>query len=258
MSTQYEKTAGIKDMRLRLAAAALAVGLAAGCAPDLEVRPQPTNTAQWIQLSHKVTFAPGQASLSPQAARAIDAFVHRAEIAYGDRIVIKGGSAKSTPMALAAQRAKSVAAYLRRHRIPSRHSPAVAVTVGADQSAIVVGRYIVVAPHCPAWSDALAGGDLSTQNDRYGPFLGFANAGAMGGTGGNSPFGTAGFMNPPLGCVTASALGAQIADPGDLVNGGRLGPGDGEFFSRGMRRYRADKTKETRSVKTSEQGGGAK
>ncbi len=245
MSTQNGNTTGIKDMRLRLAAAALAVGLVAGCAPDLEVRPQPMNTAQWIQLSHKVTFAPGQAALSPAAARAIDAFVHRAEIAYGDRIVVKGGSAKSAAAApaLAAQRAKAVMAYLRRHRIPSRHSPALAVTLGADQSAIVVGRYIVVGPDCPAWSDVLAGGDLSSEADRFGPQLAYGAAG------------TSGFMTPALGCVTASALGAQIADPGDLVDGGRLGPGDAQFFSRGMRRYRFDKTKEAKSVSTSGQGG---
>ncbi len=246
MSTQNGKNTRIKDMRLRLAAAALVGGLAAGCAPDLEIRPQPTNTAQWIQLSHKVTFAPGQAALSPAAARAIDAFVYRAEIAYGDRIVVKGSAARSgaaTP-ALAAQRAKAVMAYLRRHRIPSRRSPAVAVTLGADQSAIVVGRYIVVGPDCPAWNDVLAGGDLSNEHDRFGPLLKLRSLGSSGG-----------FMYPPLGCVTASALGAQIADPGDLVNGGRLGPGDGEFFSRGMRRYRIDKTKEVRSVSTSEQGG---
>lgn len=254
MSTQDGKTTGIKDMRLRLAAAALAVGLTAGCAPDLEIRQQPMNTAQWIQLSHKVNFAPGQASLSPEAARAIDAFVYRSEIAYGDRIVVKGGSARTTAPALAAQRAKSVAAYLRRHRIPSRHSPAVAITLGADQSAIVVGRYIVVAPDCPAWSDILAGGDLSTETKRFGPFLGYGSGSVSGSVGGTMLNGTSGFMNPSLGCVTASALGAQVADPGDLVNGGRLGPGDGQFFSRGMRRYRADKTKETKSVKTSGEG----
>ncbi len=256
MSTQIGKTAGNRDMRLRLAAAALAVGLAAGCAPDLEVRPQPVNTAQWIQLSHKVTFASGQATLSPAAARAIDAFVYRAEIAYGDRIVVKGGSARSgaAAPALAAQRANAVMAYLRRHRIPSRRSVAVAVTLGADQSAIVVGRYIVVGPDCPAWNDVLAGGDLSSEGDRFGLLLGFGSV-SSGGSVGSMRNGTSGFMYPPLGCVTASALGAQIADPGDLVDGGRLGPGDGEFFSRGMRRYRVDKTKEARSVSTSEQGG---
>lgn len=241
MSKQSNKASGIKDMRLRVAAAALLAGFATGCAPDLSIRPQSTNTAQWIQLSHKVAFAPGQATLSPGAARAIDAFVHRAEVAYGDRIVVKGGSAKSVTMSLAAQRAKAVIAHLRRHRIPSVHSPAAAVKLSPDESGIVVGRYIAIAPNCPAWSDVLSGGDNVDDVNRFGLGLGFgAGAGRV--------------KDKPLGCVTESALGAQIADPGDLVDGGRLGPGDGQFFSRGMRRYRADKTKEAKAVRTSGEG----
>ncbi len=217
-------------LRLRVAAAAVLAVIAAGCAPDLEFRAPAPNTAQWIQLSHKVAFAPGQASLSPQAARAIDGFVHRAEIAYGDRIVVGPGGG-----ALATQRASVVAAYLRRHRIDATVSPLVPVSVGPNEMAVAIGRYLMVSPDCPQWSSVISGGGINAEGDRYGLALGLG--GGM-------------RSDPPLGCVTTSALGAQIADPGDLVDGGRLGPGDGEFMTRGLKRYRADKTKEFNSVKT--------
>jgi len=238
MSIENDKQRPASAVWTRLAAMFVAAGVAAGCAPDLDVQPQPTNTAQWIQLSHKVAFAPGQASLSNQAARSIDAFISRSEVAYGDRIIVKGGPVRqgSAPTGLAQQRAAVVLEYLRRHRIPARHSPGASVAISGDESAIVVGRYIAIAPDCPAWNDVLAGGDLSVEGDRFGIMLGGSGKGNR--------------KDTPLGCVTASALGAQVADPGDLVDGGQIGPGDAQFFSRGMRRYRSDETKETESIKT--------
>lgn len=241
--TRIESKTGIAaGARVRLAAAALAALLAAACTPDLSIRPPAPNTAQWIQLSHKVAFAPGQATLSQPAERAIDAFVYRAEIGYGDRVVVRGGSGRDAAAAgLADARAEAVIAYLRRHRIPGVHSPAVPITLGANESAIVVGRYIALAPDCPAWSSALSGGGFNIEANRFGPMLAGGNQGAV--------------KDGPLGCATSSALAAQIANPGDLVNGGSLGPGDSQFFILGMQRYRTDKTKKTESIRTVGKGG---
>lgn len=42
-----------------------------------------------------------------------------------------------------------------------------------------------------------------------------------------------------FGCATAQAQGVMVADPGHLMRGQRLGPGDGEALALGIARYRA-------------------
>ena len=84
---------------------------------------------------------------------------------------------------------------------------------GPNALRLVVGRYVVIPPSCPNWSKP-SGGD---SNNR---------------TGSN------------FGCATATNLGAMVADPGDLVIGKTLGPGDATVSAGAVQRYREDSIKE--------------
>ena len=62
----------------------------------------------------------------------------------------------------------------------------VPVSVGTDEMAVAVGRYLVVTPDCPQWTSVISGGGINAEAGRYGPFLGLADN----------------FRgDPPLGCV---------------------------------------------------------
>jgi len=237
--TQHASRSDIKQRLARHGVAALAVAVAVwGCTPDLAIQPAAQTQTQWIQLSQKVPFGPGQANFSGTAAQAIDRFLARAEVSYGDRIVIKSGpiDGDAGSQRLAAQRAEVIKAYLARHRIVGEYSPAADVTVGTDEAAVVVGRYLAVLPDCAEWRTVMAGGGINAETDRFGIALGGARPIPV--------------KDRPLGCVTASALGAMIADPGDLVEPGSMGPGDGQFLARGSARYRAGGGKVEKAAST--------
>lgn len=53
-----------------------------------------------------------------------------------------------------------------------------------------------------------------------------------------------------FGCMNASALGAMIANPADLVEGGQPGAGDADYLIRGLELYREGKAKEPKTQAT--------
>jgi pilus assembly protein CpaD len=116
--------------------------------------------------------------------------------------------------ALETRRAPNVGANMIERRGPQRQ---IQVGNGGDEGpnalTIVVGRYIVIPPNCPNWSKPSSGDPNNRTSSNWG-------------------------------CATTTNLGAMIADPGELVTGKPLGPGDATVSAGSVQRYREDSIKE--------------
>jgi type IV pilus biogenesis protein CpaD/CtpE len=165
-------------------------------------------------MRHDVLFAGQVAKLDPRARADIDAFLQRSRAAYGERVSVSAGTigAAKGSKKLAQQRRAMVARYLRQRSLRVVLREGQAGQLGGRAVTIKLARTIVVLPQCPDWEAALQGKPLSGKPSRFG-------------------------------CMNASALGAMVANPADLIEGGKSGPGDADYLIRGLDLYRAGKTK---------------
>ena len=204
----------MKSAKPLFAAAALIAAALAGCSPYTKASWTPIeapveNQVRWTESSHVVRFTPGESDLSAGERGRLDAFLSLARPEYTDRIFVLGDDS-----ALETRRTASVREHLVERRVASRQiMSGMAADDGPNALTIVIGRYVVIPPSCPNWSKP-SGGDANNR------------------TGSN------------FGCATATNLGAMVADPGDLVTGKTLGPGDATVSSGAVQRYREDNIKE--------------
>jgi pilus biogenesis lipoprotein CpaD len=211
-----------RPMRGLLAAAAVA--LLAGCggvqnpAPGEQIN---RNQVRAVQMRHDVLFAGQVAKLDPRARTDIDAFLRRSRAVYGDRVSVSAGTigAGKGAKKLAQQRRAMVAGYLRRRslQVVLREGPA--GQLGGRAVTIKLARFVVVPPQCPDWDAALQGKPLTGKPSRFG-------------------------------CMNASALGAMVVNPADLVEGGQSGAGDADYLIRGLELYRAGKATKPKTQAT--------
>lgn len=195
-----------------LATAALV--LLASCSPYPRASWTPAeapveNQVRWVESKHVVRFSPNEAALSPGERSRLDAFLSLAHPEYPDRVYVLADDT-----ALETRRATNVRDYLIERRVPQRQIlDGMAGNEGPNALTIVVGRYIVIPPNCPNWSKPSAGDPNNRTSSNWG-------------------------------CATATNLGAMIADPGELVTGKTLGPGDATVSAGSVQRYREDSIKE--------------
>src|SRR5262249_5608731 len=107
-----------------------------------------------VSLVHDVRFAASQDQLSPAEAQRLQAFVLRAQVGYGDRVILPGPRGAPPPAARVPQRPPdAVAAYLRLLGLTvTRESEPSVVRGPANQVTVVVARAVVTPPPCPNWS----------------------------------------------------------------------------------------------------------
>ncbi len=194
---------------VRLAAlATLAVGLS-GCLWFSEWRPSETDRrgkVEVVQIDHEVSFDPGEASLSADQRARLDIFVDTVDFGYGDlaTVAVMGDGD------LALSRARLVRAHLAARKIDTelvgRRLPA--GPKAPSTVTVTVSRHVLVPPKCPDWTKNATRDVFNTQSSNFG-------------------------------CAMAQAQSVMVADPGHLVRGQRLGPGDGEALALGIARYRA-------------------
>jgi pilus assembly protein CpaD len=150
----------------------------------------------------ELAFAPGSARLAGGAARRLDQLVATGAIHPADRVTV----AAAGPPGLAAAREAEVQRELLRWGVAANAQPLPAVS--PNRAIVTIGRYAVILPPCPNWSQPRA-------ND-------FTNA-------------------PPsnFGCATAVNLGL-MANPADLVGGRQLAPAEGQVAAAAVGRYLND------------------
>jgi len=127
---------------IRCAALLLAAALAA-CAPAAsywsEAQSPKHNTVEMVRLIHDLRL-PASGALSPAETAALDAFLARHEIGFGD----------SVTLAAAGRNPAAVSAYLRKQGILAQ-AAASAAAVPAGAVRLQVERFVVVPPNCPDW-----------------------------------------------------------------------------------------------------------
>ncbi len=204
--------------------AAAALALLAGCGGTQNLAsgdPINRNQVRAVQMRHDVLFAGQRAKLDPRARADIDSFLQRSRAVYGDRVSVTASTigAGDGAKKLAQQRRAMVARYLRRRslQVVLREGPA--GQLGGRAVTIKLARYVVVLPQCPDWDAAMQGNALDGKLARFG-------------------------------CMNASSLGAMVANPADLVEGGQPGAGDADYLIRGLELYRAGKAKEPKTQAT--------
>jgi pilus assembly protein CpaD len=204
--------------RPRFALQALAgLALLAACTPRTEewspAESPKRNVVSWVEYHHSMAFPAGSATFSPEQRAGLDDFLDRVAEGEGVRIAIAGGPGGDDALAL--RRETAIAGYLRGRGYRPQLGTAPAGAPASTPSGAVtisVGRYIVTPPSCPDWSKP--------------PGLDSANRVASN-----------------LGCATEANLGLMVADPGNLVRGYSLAPGDGDTLAKGIQNYRKNEWK---------------
>lgn len=197
--------------------------LLAGCNTGQSLAPdyaENTNQIREVKLRHAVVFAGKSDRISKDARSDLEAFLRRAEMRRGDRVIVSAPAASGKkPGKLARKRLAKVGRFMRFRGLKVQYARHRAAGVGAGMVRVSIERSVVIAPDCPDWDTAVAGAALDGRPDRFG-------------------------------CMNAAALAAMIADPNDLKRGRRLGRGDGEYQSRWIRGYRGGKAKKPTATQT--------
>ena len=189
----------------------------ASCAPRSE-HWSTAETNKHLQIDraeyhYLVRFRGSEAIPSEGALKGLNAFLSRQGQGYGVKAWISGGDTL-----LDVRRQAAIMSHLRKHGLYSRLDTG----VGSDKPLpgtvrVTLVRHIVTLPNCGDWSK-------ESHTDHS-----------------NTP-------GPNFGCATAANLGMMAADPGSLVRGDDIGPGDGEALVKGIQNYREDKVKVSKKV----------
>lgn len=198
---------------IAVVAAALVVS-ACGTPPDQSfwsgAASPKVNKISLVTLAHDVEFEGRAPEFLPASRRALDGFMRRLNIAYGDRVYVVAGADLVTPLGM--ERARVVRTHLLRRGYPAKllEQAEWAGRPARPGVRIVVHRFVVTTPRCPDW--------------RKDPHTDDAN----------SP-------SSNFGCANAVNLGLMVADPRDIVSGNETGAMDGERAAAGVKRYRDGK-----------------
>lgn len=210
MTTPHNRRT-LRRLRRRRAtfAAAFAV-IVAGCAQTVaDWTPAATPNelqVQWVTHEHSVSFNGAANRLTNHQSRSLDRFLGEIDLRPSDRVFVDVGPLSGE--AASDARVSAVNEHLRRY-VPDAQALAITGEKGTDSGIrLIVGRYVVLPPNCPNLSGPTASNPGNNADSNFG-------------------------------CSTQRNLGLMLADPGDLLRGRTLGPGDGEALSRGIRAYRA-------------------
>jgi pilus biogenesis lipoprotein CpaD len=169
-----------------------------------------------VRLEHPVLFAPGGANISVDESRALDNFLQRNEIGFGDEVAV---SVLGSEDQLARRRAFKVATQLEESDLKPLAGPPRENLGGLNQPAVLVtvNRYVVTPPICPNMGHPNSHNVKNTQS---------ADAN----------------------CAQNYNLSMMVANPRDLFRGAEMGPQDGARAALGVERHRIDEEKELPTV----------
>jgi pilus assembly protein CpaD len=208
--------------RLYLVSVALLPGLAA-CVAEYSKSEAPNELrVDGTETRREVAFAAGSAYLPAGEVRKIDQWVLSGSIRPADRVQIAAGG----PHGLAERRAAAVSSELLRYGIVASTLPI--DTAPADRAVVSIGRYAVILPACPNWSQSLRWEFTNAYTSNYG-------------------------------CANATNLGLMVASPADLASGRPFTGIDGQPAVSAVQRYLTDRVKPPPAITASPFGstGGA-
>ena len=193
-------------IHLRLVVLPLMLGLAA-CVTEYSKSEAPDQLrVDGAESRRELAFATGSASLTPGELRKLDGWVLSGSIRPADRVVI----AAAGPTGLAEQRAAAISRELLRYGIVTQTLALDAVP--ANHAIVAVGRYAVILPTCPNWSQSLSADFTNAFTSNYG-------------------------------CANATNLGLMVASPGDLVSGRSFTGTQAQPAAAAVQRYLTDRVK---------------
>lgn len=212
MTTRHNRRMFRHHRRRRTTLLAVLAIIVAGCAQTVaDWTPADTPNeleVKWVTHEHSISFASPTKLLTNQESRSLDRFLGEIDLRPSDRLFVDVGPQSGD--IVADQRVGVINEKLR-HYVPSAQALVITGEKGSNNDIrLIVGRYVVVPPNCPNLSKPSA-----------------SNPGN--------------FNDSNFGCSTQRNLGLMLANPGDLLRGRTLAPGDGEALSRGIRAYRAGK-----------------
>lgn len=185
---------------------ALALAALAGCAtgpksPDATglawVPRSKANVVSHQHVSTVVRFVPGLRRSTIGDPQALAGFLATYRVEPGDEVSVTGGSA--------AQRL-AVVRELARLGLPGARNTPDQPAASPAPVLVVVDRYSATVPNCPDWSKPQSADFGNTIDSNFG-------------------------------CANAYDLGQMVADPHDLLEGRRLGPGDAAAQEVGIDKY---------------------
>ncbi len=210
MRTRHNRRMFRHNRRRRMTLLAALAVIVAGCAQTVaDWTPDATPNelqVKWVTHEHSVRFSGAATLLTKQELRSLDRFLAEIDLRPSDRVFVDVGP--QTGEVVNDERIGAINEQLR-HHVPDARAMAITGEKGTGNNIrLIIGRYIVLPPNCPNFSKSSARNPGNTADSN-------------------------------LGCSTQRNLGLMLADPGDLLRGRTLGPGDGEALSRGLRDYRA-------------------
>lgn len=200
------------------------------CAPDTAewspVESPKKNRVDWVAFHQTVEFGPRQAVLDERAKANLSRFIRRLGTGEGVRVMVAARSDAGGAL-IAGRREAAVTAYLRELGLRPRLAAAAPGRGRTASVVVTVGRYVVTTPKCPDWSKPSHKDYDNQQSSNFG-------------------------------CATETNLGLMVADPGTLIRGYGLGPGDGEAMSKAIEDYRKGESKEAKADDTTGGSGSKK
>ena len=214
MKSRHNRRIFRRNRRRRTTLLAVLAVIVAGCAQTVaDCTPAATPNdiqVKWVTHEHSININSPASQLTNQEARSLDRFLSEIDLRPSDRLFVDVGPQSGEVVSDA--RIDAINEQLR-HYIPGAQATAITGEKGTNKNIrLIVGRYVVLPPNCPNLSSPSSSnpGNLTDSN---------------------------------FGCSTQRNLGLMLADPGDLLRGRTLGPGNGEALSRSIRAYRAGKAK---------------
>ena len=197
--------------RIQLVIGAAVLVALASCAPDTAYwSPAESPKAirvDWVRFDHAVAFDRRSNTIPPPERERLDEFLARVAPGYGDQILVGTGAEPGAAAAAAERRVAAVAAYLRERGLDAASLPRDSDAAWDGTVRLAVGRYVATPPRCPDWTKPAVDDPMNRVSSNWG-------------------------------CATATNFGLMVADPGDLVRGRAMGPGDGEKAARAIKTYR--------------------
>ena len=214
MKSRHNRRIFRRNRRRRTTLLAVLAVVVAGCAQTVaDWTPAATPhelQVKWVTHEHSISFNNQSNLLSNQASRSLDRFLSEIDLRPSDRLFVDVGP---QPGEVVSDPRIGVINEKLDHFIPGANALAITGEKGSNNRInLIVGRYVVLPPNCP---------DLSRPTA--------SNSGN--------------YTDSNFGCSTQRNLGLMLADPGDLLRGRTLAPGNGEALSIGIRAYRAGKVK---------------